>query len=370
MQYELINNKINQQYVKTFVEKELTRRNVSDRRKIDVFNRLKLILNEICPNRDIKTINRKEAEEIALKLVKRYKKYWAVSSYIQTFRQFIRYLFELEDGDKLPIQFKPIKTPPMKSYTNVYRDESRLIQPEEAFNLVSKNARNKREAFVFMLLMDLGLRPHELLRAKRKDIVIDKLYRWYFKVSDDTKTGKREVMIIYAIPYVDEYLKTLNKSPDTPLFPYSDQMLYKIISRISKNKCSPYDLRASSMSYFSLFLTDQELKARYGSEEYKHYVRLNREKLANKLDQLAGRNGNGQEIDSLKQIAPHFCIYCQNYTDKSQEVCRVCKRLLDPSEEIKREKMDRISYECAKEFYEINPKRFIEIAKSFGVRIT
>ena len=217
--------------------------------------------------------------------------------------------------------------------------------------------------------MDLGLRPHELLKAKRNQIIKDKLHRWHFEISDDTKTGKREAMIVFAIPFVDDYLKSISSNPETPLFPFSDQLLWRIIKRISENQCSAYDLRASSMSYYSLFLTDQELKARYGSEEYRHYVRLNREKLANKIDQLAGRSGNGEEIDTLRKIAPHFCVHCESYTNKEEKECRVCKKVLDPNEEIKRAKMDKIAYKSTERLLEIAPEEFKAIAGSFEFNV-
>lgn len=371
MEFNTITNEINRRYVKDFITIELNRRKVSNIRKLGVFSKLKSIFNEIAPDKDFKKLTKQEADELAVKLVETYKKYWSIKSYMGVLRQFIKYIYNLDKKDNLPKQYRGIEVPSINKYKDAYRDESRIITPEEAFRLVEKNTKNHREAFAFMLLMDLGLRPHELLRAKVKDIRIDKLHHYHFKVGSNTKTGAREPMLIFSIPYVQRYLKWLKYEPEAPLFPVSEQVLWRTIKNISERKLSPYDLRASSMSYYGMYLTDQELKLRYGSEEYKHYVRLNREKLASKMDILTGRETNGnKDMDDLKKIAPKFCLECNNYSEYNSDICEVCKKPLDPKELVLKEKMDEVAHTIAWEYFKINPDRFKDIARSLGVEIS
>ena len=245
-----------------------------------------------------------------------------------------------------------------------------ILTPAQTFEFVKK-AKSKRDAFIFMLLMDSGLRPHKLFKSKRGDIIKNELDYWYIQVPKLSKTGFRKVRLILSIPYVEEYLKILSKDPKTKLISFSQEYLIRIVKEISN--VTPYVLRHSSASFYASYLNEAELCERYGwvsgSKQVRTYVHLSQKQVDDKLNRVIKLNNDENEQEDLERLQPKFCLNCHSYSNYDSDSCRVCRQTLNPDEKIKQDKLDKVAYESAKELFRINPKRFEEIANGIGIEL-
>ena len=340
---------------------------LSDRRKRDIFVRMKKILNGYSKNRDFFELSKEDYEDISIELQKTMKSYYSISSYIKTIRRFVRVILELESSESLPRKFRGLRCPRDKGKYKMFKGVDDIITPSQAFEMVN-NAKNKRDAFIFMVLVDTGLRPHELLKLKRRDIIKNELNYWYVQVPKDTKTGFRRVRLIFSIPYVEDYLNHIKDDPNIDLIGFSSERLVKIIREMGN--ITPYILRHSSASFYARYLNEAELCERYGwiagSKQVRTYVHLSQKQVDDKLNKVLNIN-NCDESDNLEKLQPKFCLNCASYSNHDSKICSVCKQTLDIAEKIRKDKMDGVAYKSATELYKVDPKRFIEIASSFGV---
>jgi len=242
-----------------YLEKHLNQAKLdglSERRKKDIYMRMRIILNDHTPQKDFFKLEREELDSISLSLQDHLKSYYSIESYIQTIRKFVRVNLDLDSSDSLPKKFKGIKVPKNRSKYKMFKGVEEIINPSQAFEFVKKS-KTKRDAFIFMVLLDAGLRPHELLKSKRRDILKNELNYWYIQVPKATKTGFRKVMLILSIPFVEDYLKTLSSDPNTKLIEISHTRVAKMIKELSK--VTPYILRHSSASFYGSYLNEMEM---------------------------------------------------------------------------------------------------------------
>lgn len=365
-----VENTINKRYLNKYM-RDMELRGLSEARKKNVYIRMRNILNNYIPNKDFFKLGRKELENIPIKLQENLKSYHSIYSYIQVLRKFIRVILDLESSEPLPKKFKVLKPPRDKSKYKIFRGVDEIITPAQAFEFVKK-ATNKRDSFILMLLIDSGLRPHELMKTKRKNIIVNELNYWYIQVPKATKTGFRKVRLIFSIPFVDDFLKLLPKDPNTPLISIKSDRLKKIVKELAG--ITPYILRHSSASFYSSYLNEPELCERYGwvagSRQVRCYVHLSQKQIDDKLNKVLKLKNGEENGDDLEKLQPKFCLNCFSYTNAEENTCRVCKQPLDPNDKIKREKLDKIAYSSSKRLLEIAPEEFKKIAEGFGVKIT
>ena len=155
--------KKNQIYLDQFV-KNCEVKQLSERRINDIKQRLGIIFREFI-DKDIKKLSKEDIDDLKLKLQKRYLSYWSLSSMIATIKVFMRFLYELESSESLPKAYRDFKASQKKYKQALYKTCDDIITPFEGFKLV-KNARTKKASAIFMLLLDAGLRPQEILKAK------------------------------------------------------------------------------------------------------------------------------------------------------------------------------------------------------------
>ena len=338
-------------------------RDLSKRRKQDLKNRLTLVFRELL-NKDIKSLTKKDLDKLLIDLRNRYKSYWTLASMIASIKVFVRFVYELESSESLPKEYRDFKVS-QKGYKDaLYKTCDDIITPDEAFKLV-KNTRCRRDAFIFMLMMDCGLRPHELLKAKLKHIEHNgNLNYWYFVVPSGTKTGKRRVRMNFSVPFVQAYLETLGDDKEQVLIPISHQRLGHIIKHISKGKLKPYDLRHSSISFYAPHFVEKELEMRYGTKQLQHYVHLIGKQLDDKMDRALGITEK-QETD-LERLRPKVCVNCARYNSYSDSQCSNCKKQLDYRQTRKREKLDMIAQASVKKLMICYPKDFQALVQEMG----
>ena len=339
LKLEEIKNEQNRKYLKQFLDYTRSKGN-SETRERDIYVRLKKVFNVFIPDKDLKKLTKKDSENLSLRLQKEYFNYWTFTSYQKVIIQLVKIINKLEVDDKLPERYRPLRQIPNKvtSKKELTRLLNKNIKPIEAIELVRKNSTCKRDSFIFMLLFDAGLRPHELLKGKRENITIEG-DRYYYNVPSDTKTGSRKTRLILSTPFVQEYLETLPNEPETPLIDICLRRLELIIKRIGNNKITPYVLRRSGITYRASYLNDQELKATFGTTQFKHYIDIKVEQIDSSLDKAMGNtNVNGQD---LKTLQPKLCSNCQRINDYDRLICKTCNRSLDVKEVIEREKKEK-----------------------------
>ena len=239
--------KKNQIYLDQFV-KNCEVKQLSERRINDIKQRLGIIFREFI-DKDIKKFSKEDIDDLKLKLQKRYLSYWSLSSMIATIKVFMRFLYELESSESLPKAYRDFKVSQKKYKQALYKTCDDIITPFEGFKLV-KNARTKKDSAIFMLLLDAGLRPQEILKAKVTNLEKASNNYYYFLVPGDTKTGTRRVRLNFSIPFIDDWLKQCSRDKQESLFGVSYRRLYKVVNYITEGKLAPYDLRHSSISFY------------------------------------------------------------------------------------------------------------------------
>lgn len=356
----------NQKYLEKFMRwHELEGSSNTHKTKSKVL--LTIFLRDYVEERDLLKLTEKDIQDIWLKLSKKYTNYFSISSYVKVLRKFFRVIHKIRKGGQLPSKYdciKPLKTKYMdeRIYSNLKQNKG----VNDIFKAVKK-ANSIRDKFVLMMLFDLGLRPQELLKGTRGDFEKNDLGYWYYSVNPNTKTGFRKPRCILSIPYIEQYLETLEDNPKTPLLDITIKSVQNIVQKYLKR--NPYVLRRSGITFYYIIFKGNErlLKQRFGTQQFNHYVKMFGSEVDDLIDKELGKTENGD--NTLKKLQPNCCINCGFHTDYDNPTCRVCHKPLDINEQKKIEIMDKIAYASANVLFKINPEEFDKIAKSFEVRI-
>lgn len=144
-----------------------------------------------------------------------------------------------------------------------------ILTEDEVVRII-ENANNIRDKLIISLLYELGLRLHELLNLRTKDIVLGKEYGW---VIVHGKTGMRRLLTVSSIPYLKAWLNAHpDLRPDNYLIVTWDNRkmsrnnLIKIVRELSKKagtnkRVTPYTFRHSRATFLARVLTEQQLKS-------------------------------------------------------------------------------------------------------------
>lgn len=328
---------------------------------------LSIFFKEYVKDKDFMKLTNKEIENIWLKISKRYTNYFSLISFVKVLRKFIRVRHKIVKGGELPKKYECIKQPKAKLmderiYSNLKLNKS----VKEVFEAVRK-AENLRDKFILMVLFDLGLRPHELLKGTIGSFQKTENGYWYFNVDPNTKTGFRKPRCILSVPIIEQFLETLGKDKNTPLLTISLRTLELITQKYLKR--SPYVLRRSGITFYYIVFKGNErlLKQRFGTEQFRHYVRMFGSETDDLIDRELGKINNGD--NTLKELQPKFCINCGFHSSYDKDNCRICRQPLNINKKVMNDKLDAIAYKSAEELHKIAPNRFEEIANSLGVTL-
>jgi integrase len=361
-------NKINEQYIQDFVRWNKLEGN-SKQRIYDVEQRLRLLFKGVFPNKDFKKLTREQVEDAVLDLRKRYYNFNSMKSHISTLGKFIRVIYNLDKSDSLPKKFKSLKMPnDLSQMAEITRLLEHNISPQKLIELCRKNCLTIREKFLWTILYDGMLRPHELLRGKRKNILFEN-GKYYYKVPSNTKTGARLTRLILCVPYVEEFLETLPDEPETPLVDISLRRVEYIIKRISDGKLTPYVLRRSGITFKAPYLSYEELKSLSGTTQFKHYVKIKKEQIDLKIDKILGEVENGNGDYDLKKLKPNICMKCHFHSDYDKKTCRVCGDPLGSREVEKKKREEEFVYKLAKKTYEKHPELWEECLSELKLKL-
>ncbi len=312
---------------------------------------------------------------------------FTVSDYKQMLKKFYKHL--LGQGKKIPEVVEWIDTKPAGDYKI---DPSQIFMEEEILRIITVEyspgsqwikARNK---VMIALLFDSGVRVGELLAMRIGDIKINSDL-WHITVKG--KTGQRTFPIFPSIPYLKDYLAVHPRKDDkdAPLwcsqydpgkaisYEKTSQILKMAVKRAGINKPSnPHNFRHSAVTRDASFMSDQELKKKYGwtrsSTQLDTYSHIH----LDDLNDSYRRHYNLVDTKIETIMLPKLCPYCHAENKPHEMFCSSCKRPLnikDVMEEQEKEKvLDEFIVEMLLKMADRDPQTMVmarELAKKKGL---
>jgi integrase/recombinase XerD len=215
--------------------------------------------------------------------------------------------------------------------------------------LMIKVSDNHRDRAMLSVGFEAGLRASELLLMNVGDISFDDLgARARIRHG---KTGSRLVRLISSAPILAQFLEVhpRKRDPSAPLWltestnHLHERMSWLAWSRrlkqtardagLSKRKIHNHLLRHGSATLAAKFLSDSELKVRYGwsmtSKMAAIYVHLSSSDLDEKLSHIY----TGRDIKPTRpELSPLLCARCGETNSPGTRFCGRCATPLDPKE--------------------------------------
>lgn len=288
------------------------------------------------------TAGKDDIVQLVNRIQAQYANYWTVLDYKAMLKKFYRTM--LSDGYHSPDSVMWIRLGRGKQRrinpAHILSDEDviRLIQAQDMLNHVWSRVRNKA---MIAFLYDSGVRIGEFLSMTIQDLRVT-TDLWHVTVRG--KTGQRTFPIFTSIPYLKEYLDIHPRRSvsEAPLWcSYHDatrsisyEKVTKSLRRAFKRAAvarpaNPHNFRKSACSRDSAFMSDQQLKRKYGwtpdSKELRTYSHLRLEDLDNSLRQRYGLvSASPQESAVLTKPCP----FCSTENKPDGQFCSTCKRPL------------------------------------------
>jgi len=235
---------------------------------------------------------------------------------------------------------------------------SDLFTQEEVIEVINA-CDHPRDKALIVLQYDAALRPHELIKLRISDITFHDKYA-QVTVPEDSKTGSRTVPIIFAFPFIREWLNAhpLKNNPESYIFvryhgtirsekskfPYKPHMGHynyhqlllklkgKLNHKLQKRYWNPYIFRHSGLTNMAKILkTDQKLKTYAGwtpdSPMASIYVHLSGKDINDDILQHHGLvEAKPNEIKPVATIRE--CPRCNHINSITNRFCDKCSLAL------------------------------------------
>ena len=230
----------------------------------------------------------------------------------------------------------------MKVHTKVRntRRAEDLLTEEEVRKLIN-HANTVEERALIATLYESGCRIGELVFLTINQVKFD---NYGAQLYVNGKTGFRRVRVVFAAPYLLEWI---NKHPlkDDPkaflwisnrLKPYGytgiSEMLYRVARRAGiKKRVNPHNFRHSRATYLANFLTEAQMKEHFGwtqdSKMAAVYVHLSGRDVDNALLKVYGIENNNEKKESI--FKPKTCKRCHKVNQATNKFCSRCGMPLD-----------------------------------------
>ena len=267
------------------------------------------------------------------------------NDFLRMLRRYYKIASGMEDEKEHPelvkwIKVKKEKRPPI-NWEDVPHWEDVVKMAEHTYNI--------RDRALVKSIWEAGSRIGEHLTLRVGDV--EEVEHGVYLNIRVSKTELRKVFIRLSAPDILEWLSVhpFRKDKEAPLFikingdcrkVISHRYVYKMLNRVKKRAgidkdICPHKLRHGSASYFSDFLSDSDMDAKFGwalgSDTKKRYTHKNPRAVEGKILKIAGiRDSNGvvniYEEAEKKQVE---CYYCKKMNDPGRKICWNCKRILD-----------------------------------------
>ncbi|MEM4067818.1 MAG: tyrosine-type recombinase/integrase [Candidatus Micrarchaeaceae archaeon] len=267
--------------------------------------------------------------------------------YMSAIKRFVKFLkYGNVDADTpFPDEVKWLKV----SIKANQRRQPEFLTPHEVETMITTTT-NVRNKAMLAVGFEAGLRASELLNMNVGDVFFDKIGA---RIKVRGKTGERVVRLISSVPLLTRWLEERpgGSNPSDPLWTsmasnkmgkrlnyFSWNMIIKEIARAAgiKKRVHNHMLRHGSATEAAKYLTEEELKIRYGwsggSDMPSVYVHLNSADLDKKLAFLY----SGKEVKQPEpEFRPTICPRCRETNSPGQRFCGRCGAPLDPKEQAK-----------------------------------
>ena len=255
------------------------------------------------------------------------------------FKKLVRRFYKWLEGNN---KSYPDKVDWIKCKEKIGNKESLdIITPSEIKRVIDTCESPRDKAFI-SLLYEGGFRIGEMLNMKIRDL---KNERNYMKVSVTGKTGPREVLIIYSIPYLNQYLNLhpLKNNLDAPFwisirgYKHNQKLIYlgvrKLIKRVfkragvNKKRLYPHLFRHSRATELAKHFTESQMKAYFGwtpgSNMAAIYVHMSGRDVDGSVLRYYGIEDKKEDYrDKLNNNI--ICPRCQLVNSFTEKVCVQC----------------------------------------------
>jgi len=247
---------------------------------------------------------------------------------------------------------KSIPYPPEVAWVKANLKKNELKEPDvltedEAMAIIRSADKPRDKAFI-AVLYEGGFRIGEILSTRVGDVEFDENGA---RLKVHGKTGSRTVRLITSVPLLARWLEEhpYRNDPNAPLFAslvrsnkgtmamgyaHAVKMLKETAAKAGiKKRIYPHLFRHSSATRDARYLTESELKLKYGwsggSQMAQVYVHLSGADLDNKLLAVYA----GRPIETIKpKFAPIICAKCGAENTPGQRYCGRCGAPLSAQE--------------------------------------
>ena len=297
-------------------------------------------IGELMDQQSFRTATRSDLVSVINAVSSRVQSPATVQDYKSMLKKFYKHM--LSDGDNVPDVVKWIKLGKLV----FKKDPATILVEEDILKAIQAQGDQPhiwtriRNRAMIAFLFDTGVRCGELRSMRGCDLRIsDDL--WYVTVRG--KTGQRTFPIYTSIPYIRDYLEIHPQplSPEAAFWcsfydPATSISRGKIASTLKRafkraglNKPSnPHHFRHSAVSRDSAFMSDQQLKQKYGwtagSRQLETYSHIRLDALEHSMRKQYGLKA----VRKPPSMLPKVCPYCTQKNNPHQQFCSFCRRPL------------------------------------------
>lgn len=247
-----------------------------------------------------------------------------------------------ENGEDPPSSMEAISSNTSRDY-NPRPATSNMLKWEPHVVPMIDETTNTRDAACIAVAWDAGPRAGELMDLKIGDI---NDHKHGLQITVDGKTGGRNILLITAVPYLQQWLADhpARDDPSAPLWTHLDKpekagyrTMKQQVDRAGRKAGidRPFtftNFRKSSASHLAnrgvnqAVLEDHHGWAR-GSDKASRYISVFQEDSDREIARARGVDVEEEEPES---IAPLECPRCGNETPRDEDYCVWCSQALDP----------------------------------------
>ncbi len=278
----------------------------------------------------LRDATKEDLEKFVLSL--KGKKAWTKDTMLRQIKVFYRWLISgtLDRGAPYPEIVSWIKAGVKKNEL----EEPEILTEDEVKALIDK-APTTRDKALIAVLFDGGFRIGEILPRRVGDVEFDEMGA---KIKVHGKTGSRVVRLIASAPllarWIDEHPQKDNPNAWLWFSRNSGMLSYQMVRKILKDTAEragirkriyPHLFRHSSATSNARFLTEYELRVRYGwsseSDVPARYVHLSQRDLDEKLASVYA----SRQVEPPKpKFAPIICPRCGAENTPGTRYCSKC----------------------------------------------
>ena len=233
-----------------------------------------------------------------------------------------------------------------------------MLEEEDVQKLID-SAKTLRDKVIIALLYDTGIRIGELMSIRKQDVRLDARPSF---VAVNGKTGIREVILTFSVPYLAQYLNTYKDIKANELLwnyeakgekrPYQYGAIRMMIRRASEaaklgKRVWNHLFRHSRATFYANRLTDRQMEKLFGwssgSRQPANYSHLSTNDVNNAV--LVANGLRPVESLSAPKLRARTCPRCQSENYSDAMYCARCGQPIDISTAMQVQKDREVFFE-------------------------